>query len=198
MKITSIITLITISLCAGLCCPEEEENYNSNNHYLENYNLVKIQDNVTSLNLGQTLYINTLIENQQIDSQENTFLISDFDSTQYPLSYELSLYRLNSYGNLDQVNLNENSIEILNGQTNITENSNNSNIIVFPYLQGNQYVNSFGLTLLDTGTYFLGRNNFYNNEGTFFIYSNNENGSVQITTKIVNSNVDGLYEFVVE
>lgn len=197
MKLTLIVSVVTISLCAGLCCPEEEY-YPSTYHSLENYNLVSIQNNVTNLTLGETIYIETRINNQQISSDNEPFLISDFQSEAYPLRFHLSLYKLNPYGNFDPVNLNIDSLENIDGYTSIYENYGQSSIFVSTILENEQYINTFGITVLETGTYYIGRENFDLNNGTFFIYTNNENGSVQITTEIVNANQQGLYEFIVE
>jgi len=195
MKITSTIVLTTITLCVGLCCPEEDD-YLGLNYTIENDTLLSVEDNATTLNLGDTLYFDTAISNIQSTTTNETISISDFTPNTESVTYSLLVYKLNSYGNLDRLTLNDESITILEGSVLVSEDSNNPYLQIQTVLTENTYKNKFGLTVLEPGTYYIGGDySAYN--GKISIYTYNEVGSLNINTKLVNSNTEGLYGFIV-
>lgn len=195
MKVTSVIVLTSIALCAGFCCPEEDD-YHSIYYTIENDALLSVEDNTTTISLGDTIYFETAISDMQSTISNEAISISDFIPNNESLSYSLLMYKLNSYGNLDRLTLNENSITPIEGSVLVIEDPNNPYLQLQTVFTENTYKNKFGLTVLETGTYYIGGDyNAYN--GKISIYSYNEFGSVTINTKIVNSNPEGLYTFTV-
>lgn len=195
MKVTSAIVLTSIALCAGFCCPEEDDYY-SIYYTIENDALLSVEDNTTTISLGDTIYFKTAISDMQSTITNETISISDFTPNNESLSYSLLVYKLNSYGNLDRLALNENSITPIEGSVLVIEDPNNPYLQLQTVFAENSYKNKFGLTVLETGTYYIGGDyNAYN--GKISIYSYNELGSVTINTKIENSNPEGLYTFTV-
>ncbi|MBQ0768701.1 MAG: hypothetical protein KBT58_05375 [Bizionia sp.] len=196
MKITSVILLTTIALCVSLCCPEDDD-YNGRNYTIENDNLLSVENNITTYNLGDTLYFETAISNTQNTTTNESISIIDFTQNGEPITYSLLVYKLNSYGNLDRLVLNEDSITAIEGSVLVIEDPNNPYLQLQTVLTENSYKNKFGVTLLEPGTYYIGGDyNAYN--GKIGIYTYNEFGSLNINTKIVNSNTEGLYVFTID
>ncbi|TYB76630.1 hypothetical protein ES676_04610 [Bizionia saleffrena] len=195
MKITSAILLTTIALCAGLCCPEEDD-YNGHNYTVENDALLSVEGNVSTLNLGDTLYFETAISDTQSKTTNENISISDFTQSGEPITYSLLVYKLNSYGNFDRITLNDDSITTIEGSVFVVEDPNNPYLQLKTVLTENTYKNKFGVTVLEAGTYYIGGDyNTYN--GKIGIYTTNEFGTLNITTKIVNSNTEGRYIFTI-
>ncbi|TYC14177.1 hypothetical protein ES677_06440 [Bizionia gelidisalsuginis] len=195
MKITSAILLTTIALCAGLCCPEEDD-YNGHNYTVENDALLSVEGNVSTLNLGDTLYFETAISDTQSTTTNENISISDFTQSGEPITYSLLVYKLNSYGNFDRITLNDDSITTIEGSVFVVEDPNNPYLQLKTVLTENTYKNKFGVTVLEAGTYYIGGDfNTYN--GKIGIYTTNEFGTLNITTKIVNSNTEGRYIFTI-
>lgn len=195
MKVTSALILTSIALCAGFCCPEEDD-YRSIYYTIENDALLSVENNTTTLNLGDTIYFETAISDMQNTISNESISISDFLSSNEPLNYSLLVYKLNSYGNLDRLTLNENSITPIEGSVLVIEDTNNPYLQLQTVLIENTFKNKFGLTVLEAGTYYIGGD--YNaHNGKISIYTYNPFGSLNINTKIVNSNPEGLYTFTV-
>jgi len=199
MKFTSLILMVTVSLCAGLCCGEDD-NYNSSyvNYSVVNDNLITIQNNSTTINVGETITIETVVEDQQENENGEVVFISNVISEDSSLIFELVLYKLNIYNNIERVALNEESILQIEGNAFIAEESNAPFVGFSSVLsEGNSHVNTTGFTILEPGTYYIGANYYNNNFGSVIISGNSSIGGVQLYTKIVNSNEEGLYEFSV-
>lgn len=199
MKIVAFGTAFIVSLCVACCGGEIDDVYgNQINHNISNDNLIRVEDNASSFNLGETIFINSSIQNEQVDSSEQLFYISDYLNEEVPFYYELALYRINVYGNLEKVILNNDSVTSVDGETFLSYNGSDFWLQVGLTQRDDAFVNRFGITVLETGTYYLASNYYLNNSGTITMYTNNINGFVQVFTTIVNANEDGMYEFTVE
>ena len=197
MKIISVITLVTISLCAGLCCTEPED-YDYNLTSIENDNIIQIENNQNVFNVDDTIYIETLIENQQTTTDNQDILLSDLidvQNTNNFLYYYLSLYKETSYGTLSKIELTPENIDIIDGNATIE----NQEIFIQNLYNGTAFKNKIGIKLLETGTFYLtGVSYNYNNSGLVNIRSiSNQGGDILISTSIINSNENSAYQFTV-
>jgi len=196
MKVVYFAFSMVVSLCAVLCCPEEDI-FNGDVYIANTQDDVSIVDNVNYINLGDTIYISTKINNEHITINETTFFIDDYISEEYPINTSLALFKLNPYGNIENVSLNNDAISVIIGSTELIQDINNAYLSVKLIKEEQFYVNIFGITPLETGTYFIGSSYYQYNNGLIEIYSSNDVGTVQINTTLLNANENGLYQFEV-
>lgn len=197
MKITSVIILVSISLCASLCCSGDDD-YFAPEILIENNAIVQIENNQTEFNVNESITIETYISNAQTTINNQNIILSDFDYAEVNQSryyYNLALYKLNGFGTVSQIPLTTDSITNFNGETLI----NGNYIEVISYFDGSGYKNKFTITLAESGTYYLAGLNFLNaNTGEFTIHGGiYEFGFINIKSTISNSNANAAYQFIV-
>ena len=195
MKITSLIILATISLCVSLCCPEDDD-YNGNHYFIENNELLSVQNNITQLNVGDTLYFETNINTIQTTTTNDTIDLYDFSRPDESMRYHLFVYKPNSNDDLEPLTLNENTIIPITGPILVSEDPDNPYITVETILENDAFKNVFGVVVLETGTFYIGSYLDAPN-GEINVIISNGIDDVHINTKIVNSNPQGLYQFTV-
>jgi len=195
MKAISIIYLMSISLCASLCCPEEDD-YFPVTITIENDFLIAIQNDQTEYALGDFIFIETIVDNQQQDTSDNPITLSDYDYAeidQSRLEFGMSLYKLTGFDTLVKIPLLEEHLNIIEGTTELSQD----NIGFYGVYNGVNYVNKTGIKLLEAGTYFIGAS-YSNNTNVVTLWGGDYNTSwISIKSKIVNANEDGFFEFTV-
>lgn len=196
MKIFSVLALTTMSLCAGLCCPEEDDNdYQS--FEVQNDSIISIENDETVFQLNDTIFINTLIKNSQTTVDNETIVLSDFldlDADPY-LYYNLILYKETSFGTLAKIAITNSNIIILDG---LADNTYDELIEIKNMYNSVNFSSKFGIKLLETGTYYLGPPNLDYTEHIYINGSSGYNNYITILSKIINSNENGTYKFIVE
>lgn len=197
MKFASFTILIGISLCASICCPGEDD-YVFNNTIIKNDTIIQIENNSTNFQVDDMIYISTVLENEQVSTNASTVYLTDFvsDSPDSFYYYYINLYKETAYGTYALIELNENALEIIDGETFIDYQS----LIVRCDLDSSVFRNKFGIKLLEPGTYYLSGSLNYNTEVAEIIqistsYSGNQ--GITIYSKIMNSGDDGRYYFTV-
>ena len=199
MKLLTAFTLFTVSLCAGLCCTPEDE-YNNESFIIRNDSIISIQDNQSNFNIGDYIYIETTIDNQQQTVDDESIMLSDYDYgevNQSGFRNNLSLYKITEYNTTVQIPLLNEHITAIEGDYYLDENYNSTTIHFENYFDGNQYKSIIGIKLLESGTFYLANSYEY---GDTFVYIDGgtyENGYIQIKSKIVDSNEEGQYYFTV-
>lgn len=198
MKLFSLFFAITISLCASLCCPEEDD-YIDTTFFIDNDEIITIDNNQNEFNVGEYIYIETNITNEQITEDNEVIILSNYDYAevgQSQYSYSLSLNKQTEYGTSVKIPITFEYIQIVEGNTDINENYFSSDIRIDSYFDGENYKSLIGIKLLEAGNYFISGS--YNNIESIYV-----NGGVYdkklvvIRSKIVDSNENGLYEFTV-
>ena len=196
MKLFSLLFAITISLCASICCPPEDD-YMDTTFYIDNDEIININNN--EFDVGDYIYIETNIANEQITESNEVIMLSNYDYAevgQSQYSYSLSLYKQTEYGTSVKIPITFEYIDIVEGNTDINEDYYSSDIRIDSYFDGENYKSLIGIKLLEAGNYFISGS--YNNIDSIYV-----NGGVYdkklvvIRSKIVNSNENGLYEFTV-
>jgi hypothetical protein len=100
MKLFSFFIAITISLCASICCPPEDD-YLDTTYYIDNDEIININNNHNEFNVGEYIFIETNIANEQITSDNEVIILSNYDYAevgQSQYSYFLSLNKQTEYG----------------------------------------------------------------------------------------------------
>ncbi|WP_298496592.1 hypothetical protein [uncultured Algibacter sp.] len=198
MKIISTFVLITVSLCAGLCCPPEED-YNYESIQIQNDHLINIENDQNTFQLNDTIYINTVINNIQktidgIDINLTDYLITEEAPS---LFYNMTLYKETNFGTPVKITVTNDNLIVINGSV---ENTYDSLIEVKNNYNDNDidFKSKFGIKLLEKGSYYLASpNTDYINQ--IEIYGNTiDNYQLLITSKIRNSDENSIYRFTVE
>ncbi|MDG1730430.1 MAG: hypothetical protein P8K68_01245 [Algibacter sp.] len=196
MKIFNTLILITISLCAGLCCPPEEE-YDYQSIEIKNNNLVQIENDKTTFQLNDTIYVNTIIDNNQITVDNKNIILSDFlnlDTDPY-LYFNLTLYKKTRFGTLSKIAVTNSNIVVLNG---LAKNSYDEIIEVKNEYDSVNFTSKFGIKLLESGTYYLAPPNFDYSEYLYINGISRDYDQITIFSKIKKSEDTGAYKFFVE
>lgn len=198
MKPFSLILMLLFSLCASLCCPDEED-FNAITQYVNNDEIISIENNLTLFNVGDIIFIETEINNQQVTTDGLDILLSDCTYSEIGQSqafYQLKLYKETAFNTVVEIPLNSESIEIIEGDVRL----NNTLIEVISLYDGNNFKSKFGIRLLESGTFYISgpRLLFNDNDGkTNLQIGVFERGYVDICSKIINSDTEGKYVFTV-
>ncbi|MFI1771383.1 hypothetical protein [Thalassobellus citreus] len=191
MKLLSFLTMLTISLCGGLCCPPEDD-YTTIN--IENNNIVKIENNQDTFNLGEKIYITTIIKNQQTSVDNQTLLLTDYLDTTNNEAYiynSFTLYKETNFNTLSIIPINNDVLEIITGNATV----NNEYIQVESPYNSNTFTSKFSITLLESGTFYLSGNGY--NNAVYFDVNTNGKEYISISSEIINSNDNNYYKFTV-
>jgi hypothetical protein len=198
MKPLSIIIMLSISLCATLCCPEEDGR-SAINFTVENNNLILVENNTDNFNLDSQMIIEMIIDNNQLTTSGDPILLSDLfyddvlsDSFLY---HSLALYKETGFGTLSKISVTNANIETTEG---IAESFGETIELRSVYNSNtNTFRNKFAISLRELGTFYLS-NNRYDFDGIKISGGIYELGLVTITTTINNSNTEGGYKFTVD
>lgn len=190
--------MITFSLCASLCgCPTEEIYEQIN---ILNNNIIKIENNQNTFKLGDKLNLKISIDNQQVTTNNKTILLSDYISTtnseKATIYNYFILYKKTNFNTFAKIPITNDVIEILNG----TVTTSNEYIQVKSFLKDDKFVSEFKISLLESGTFYLSGNNFYDsdiNGKTYFNVNSTPNTNISLLSNIINSDEKNLYKFTV-
>lgn len=171
-------------LNVGMCGGTDDDCEGARVNYIENNNLVTVQANSNHFEIGDTLWINTIVNKNQFDITSNsTVNLFDIDKE---LSLEISYERASAYDQYFQINLNEEAIVSNKGQVIV-----NSFILV---KEGDNFVNRSGIKLLETGNFRITDYDI----NSYNIESRCSDPRSNIGTRISNANNGEFYEFSVE
>lgn len=200
MKILSSVIVLGVSLCASLCCSEPEDNFPETLN-IENNSIISIENNQTEFPLNSTIYINTIIENQQTLVNGNTIVLSNFDYGEINQSHynsALSLYKITDFGTIVKIPLLPENIEILEGDIILNNDEGSQDISFLSYYNGMQYKSKIGIQLQEAGNYFIASSQLHNNDKYCYLNGGDFNiNYIQIKSKIIESNLEGKYLFTV-
>jgi hypothetical protein len=196
MKLVSEVILITISLCAGLCCPNEnEDEYKYIN--IENNSIISIENNTDTFNLNDKINIITIINNEQITQDNvNVFLTDYMNVNENPkLYYSLILFKETNFNTLSKIPIKNENIMTTEGLVTVNEEW----IQIENTFNGKDFTSKFSIELLESGTFYIAQSNFGNtNDGKVYINGGGFNkGYITITSNILNSGTNNAYKFTV-
>lgn len=198
MKPLSFLVMVVISLCASLCCQEEDDIF-ANTEFVTNNNLITVDNNASAFNVDDVIFIETSINNNQTTTNSDSINLSDFTYSEIGQSrafMNLTLYRESGFGSVVEIPLNESAIEVIDGEV----TTNGEFIQVSSLYDGSGFRSRFGIKLLESGTYYLAGTGLLSSsgEGTITISIGvSELGFVNIDSSIVNSDTQGRYTFTV-
>ncbi|MFD1061856.1 hypothetical protein ACFQ1Q_01260 [Winogradskyella litorisediminis] len=199
MKLSSLLFMVTISLCASLCCPEENDF--GPTIFIENENLIQVENSETTFNLNESIVIETTINNSQTTTSGETILLTDLfynDSLEDAfLQFDVSLFKETGFGTLSPISLTQDAVTNDFGQVEV--NSQFNLVRAFYDETTHSFRSRFSINLRESGTFFLANSRFGFNDFTQVIISGGvyELGFVELRTSIENANAEGAYEFQV-
>jgi len=183
MKILTYLMFIPF-LSVGLCGGDDDECEGGRVNYIQNNSLVTVQANSNHFGVGDTLWINTIVNKNQFDITSNSEVnLFDIDKE---LSLGISYERASAYEQYFQINLNEDAVVSDKGQVII-----NNFILV---QEGNNFVNRSGIKLLEAGNFRITDYDI----NSYKIDGRCSDPRSNIGTTISNANNGEFYEFSVE
>lgn len=178
-----------LSLFLFISCSEDENNF----YLVKNPEAIFIDDNQSIYSKGDLLWLNIEIPTKQKDERSDSE-IDIYDLTRAVETFiGLSIFQEKD-SQINAVPLDLSKIEIDLGSVIIQDNSE---ILGRAMYENGRYQMRIGIPLVNPGNYFLA--NSGNAFGTqTLVFNNDRNNSIQFSTRIRDSNVDGRFEFVVQ
>ena len=191
MKIATLLFSF-ILLCASICCsPEEDFNYEYYNYEVPN--LITIQNETTSLEVGDTLWIKTSVPLKIQNSSGSDVNISELVGGSGLAYVQFSVLQQSNFDIPLPIRLSDNEIIVQTGEA----QTYNDQLSATAELDGEFFESLLGVKLKNRGSFYLS-SDVYNN-GIPTIYLNTRNGnSVNIATTIVGADGDNKFHFTVE
>lgn len=192
MKIKNSILLVFISLF-GIYCSSDNNGHNSQYIYIDNNEIVQIENNQNTFSVGESITIVTDIDLEQVTTNNKTVNLSNYDLGQVGQSsyeYVLTLYKATTFGTITaigQVPLTEDLITSIEGEIEIKDPL--GILQVSSIFDGTSYKNKFSILLPEAGTYYLARDPLFLLGGTEDV--------VRIHSIIADTILYDGYEFVV-
>jgi len=178
MKKLTFLLFIPL-FCATTCDDDPCEN---NVKYITNHDLIKVEENETIYNIGDTLWLNTTVSRiQMLQNGQSTYDLFNENQT---FAYYLSMFKNSNLGNDYQVYLSSENLISIKGNA----ESNYFTLVK----ENDNFVNRTGIKLVESGSFNINVSDIssYGSGGCNF--------STQIQTKILNSDEYGNYNFNVQ
>jgi len=178
-----------VFLCAGFCCPEEDDYIEPATYTIEAPELIEIKDSRTSYALNDTIWIKTEVSVNQEDNGE-IINISEVAGNSDRLYAYLDLYQQTGFENPTLLSLSPDEVIIRGGEV-----STSSALIATAFLNGQNFQSEFGIVLKQPGEFFI--SSYYQQPLNLYIDSNN-GVLVYLLTTFKNSDEPDLFRFTVE
>lgn len=192
------LTFFTFFTALALMSCESSDN-DPDQYLISTDAVIKIENNETDFSVGETIFIETNILNQQTTDDGQEILLSDFIAqgiSPNSYSYSLAMFKIDVNENLSRVTLTEDIIEIIEGEAEI----NNGHLIIKSFLKESAFYSKIGIKLSQPGTNLLSSKFYESNpeEDTIIISSGSpELGYVGIKTYLSNIEGENAYKFKV-
>lgn len=192
------LLFVFLLLCVTYAC-EEPDNNIAEPLLVINNDIISVENNQTNFAIGETVYLDILIENNQTTIDEEILQLTEFTDSEIEessVSAELKVFKETSLNTLTEIVFSDDDIEVVDGGVLI----NNTTIESISLYDGTNFTCRFGLTLPGPGTYFISGPFllFPDKSGTvIFDVGSNDSGALTLGSKIINSNADGAYELTV-
>lgn len=197
MKLRPLL-FVFLLLCVSFACEEPDNNIVEPLLVINN-DIISVENNQTNFAIGETVYLDILIENDQTTVDNEVLQLTEFTNSEIGESFvsaEFKIFEETSIDTLSEIVLSDEDIEVVDGDVRI----NNNSIETISIYDGTNFTCRFGLTLPGPGTYFISGPFllFPDKSGTvIFEVGSNDSGALTLGSKIVNSNADGAYEITV-
>ena len=197
MKLRPLL-FVFLLLCVSFACEETDNNILEPLLVINN-DIISVENNQTIFAIGETVYLDILIENNQTTIDDEALQLTEFTDSEIGESFvsaEFKVFEETSLNTLSEIVLSDDDIEVVDGDVLINNNSIETNSIY----DGSNFTCRFGLTLPGPGTYFISGPFllFPDRSGTvIFDAGTNDSGALTLGSKIVNSNAEGAYEITV-
>jgi len=178
-----------VFLCAGFCCPEEDDYIEPATYTIEAPGLIEIKDSRTSYALHDTIWIKTEVP---VNLEHNGELldISEVAGNSDRLYAYLDLYQQTGFENPTLLSLSQNEVIIREGEV-----STSSALIATAFLNGQKFQSEFGIVLKQPGEFFIGT--YYQQPLNLYVDTNN-GVIVYLLTTFKSSDEPDLFRFTVE
>ncbi|WP_044397996.1 hypothetical protein [Lacinutrix sp. Hel_I_90] len=194
-KFFSFFIVITLCFTNTQC---EDDDFFPTQIDIINNTVVHIENNETTLNINESIIIETNILNEQITSTGQNILLTDYDYAEAGQSgyyHTLTLYKLTSFGTIAEIPLTSDNITNIEGETLVE----NQTITARSIFDGTSYKNKFSILLPESGIFYLAGSRFLtDNDGKLRmdggIY---EKALITISSTMVGANANGAYAFTV-
>ena len=194
MKLTffTFFTVLTLISC-------ESADNDTDVYLISTDSVINIENDETDFSVGETIFIETNILNQQTTDDGQAIQLSDFIAqgiSPNSYSYSLAMFKIDEYENLSRVTLTEDSIEIIEGEAEI----NDGYLIIKSYLKESAFYSKIGIKLSQPETNLLSSKFYESNpeEDAIIISSGSpELGYVGIKTYLSNIEGKNAYKFTV-
>lgn len=188
-----LLVLFTMPLLVAFQCdddfkPDEE---------VENLGLIEIEGNKTTFSVGDFIFINTTISNQQTTVDGKTINLKDYMfRDESDLYYDLQINKIGL--NDEETSYFVTNVQEIEGTIFIQDQNPFFNIIS-PYSETNtSFSSKIGIELTEAGTYVLKTGVIRNKTHIVSFDSQSSLGTLLMTTNIANSDNEGIYRFTVE
>lgn len=178
-----------VFLCAGFCCPEEDDYIELATYTLEVPELIEITNSRTTYALNDTIWIKTEVL-VNLEHQGEIINISEVAGNSDRLYAYLDLYQQTGFENPTLLSLSPDEVIIREGEV-----STNSALLATAFLNGQNFQSKFGIVLKQPGEFFI--SNYYQQSLNLFVDTNN-GVLVYLLTTFKNSDEGDLFRFTVE
>ncbi len=178
-----------IFLCAGFCCPGENE-YENRIYNFEQEDLIQVLDSETNFNLNDTIWIKTEVP-VELELEGQDLNLSEITGNAQAINIPLGFYQLTNFDNPLEVVLSENEIVNKTGETSTTYG-----IQAKGFLEGNRFIKEFGIILKQPGNFIIS-SSYQLNANNLYVNSQNYT-SVSIKTTFKDGENPQEYRITVE
>lgn len=178
-----------VSLCAGFCCPEEDDYIEPATYTIETTELIEITDSRTTYALNDTIWIKTEVP-VNLEHQDEIINISEVTGNSDRLYAYLDLYQQTGFENPTLLSLSPDEVIIREGEV-----STNSALIATAFRNGQNFQSEYGIVLKQPGEFFI--SGYYQQPLNLFVDTNN-GVLVYLLTTFKDSDEPDLFRFTVE
>ena len=178
-----------VFLCAGFCCPGEDDYIEPATYTVQAPDLIQIKDSRTSYTLNDTIWIKTEVP-VNLDYNGEIINISEVAGNSDRLYAYLDLYQQTGFENPTLLSLSPDEVIIREGEV-----STSSALIATAFLDGQNFQSEFGIVLKQSGEFFI--SSYYQQPLNLYVDSNN-GVLVYLLTNFKDSGEPDLFRFTVE
>ena len=188
MKISTFCYSL-IFLCAGFCCPEEDD-VAGEVYELDREDLVEIKDSETIFSLNDTIWVKTEVP-VLLEYESRIINISEVSGNSTKMNIPFGFYEITNYENLLEVSLSENEVIQRTGDI-----SSNYGLHATAYLEDDKFINEFGIILKEQGDFIISSS--YEPHPIYLYVETSSNTVVYIKTTFKDSDNPQEYRITVE
>ncbi|UZO81558.1 hypothetical protein NBT05_03560 [Aquimarina sp. ERC-38] len=200
MKIIPAFYMLVTSLCATLCCPEEDDNnYAFGFEEFVNNDIIEINNSKKKYKVGDTIFVNVTIKNRQVNNLGDQIFLSDYSAggeSPSLFQYQLTLLKENAFNTISQIPILSEDIVIKEGSVESFGKDGISQLIIQSSYNGESFSSTFGLILKGPGNFYIA--DAFRKDGTVELSGRDFiDFSPNIRSVIINADAEGRFAFTV-